>query len=162
MNNKTLIINNKNEITVFFVLLSILLTMTTILPIIFIKYFTLSMYGMFFIDNIVYILIIASVLIYYLINQHYYSIIIDNYSIQITSYRILSKLFKRQKNIDLKHSMLESYLFSNNKYFCNNTIHLKIKTNSGKKFVRKFSLSLISKKNINKISTYLDLICIKK
>ncbi len=162
MNKKTLIINNKNEITVFVILLSILLTMTTIVPIIFIKYFTLSMYAMFFMDNIVCILIIASILIYYLINQYYYSIIIDNYSIQITSYRVLSKLFKKQKNIDLNHSMLESYVFSNKKYSCNNTIHLKIKTNSGKKFVRKFSLSLISKKNINKISKYLDFICIKK
>ena len=136
--------------------------MTTIVPIIFIKYFTLSMYAMFFMNNIVYILIIASFLIYYLINQHYYSIIIDNYSIQITSYRVLSKLFKRQKNIDLNHSMLEGYLFSNKKYSCNGIIHLKIKTNSGKKVVRKFNLSLISKENINKISKYLDHICIKK
>jgi hypothetical protein len=57
--------------------------------------------------------------------------------------------------------MLADYAFSNRSFSLNKTLMFKIKTNSGKRITKRFNITLISEKEIYRISCALDRIIAK-
>ena len=91
---------------------------------------------------------------------YYYKIKVDPYVIDITTYRTISGLFKKKDFVDIPHTMLTDYTFFDRPLSFNKTLMLKIETDSGKKITKRFNLSLISEKEIEKISNVFDRIIV--
>jgi hypothetical protein len=116
----------------------------------------------FFADNIIYSLISAVVILHFIfIGTFYYEVNVDPYVIQITSYRVLLDLFKKKDYVDISHTMLIDYSFFNRAFSFNKTLMLKMETQSGKKVVKRFNLTLMSEKEIERISKVFDGIIVK-
>ena len=132
------------------------------IPLGFINYFSFSGISHFFMENLIFGLISGVILLYFtIIGQYYYTIKIDAYIIQVTSYRPILEFFKEKDYVDIPHTMLADYAFFNRPLSFNKTLMLKIKSDKGKRVIKRFHLTLMSKKEIEKICSALDRIIAK-
>jgi hypothetical protein len=126
-------------------------------PFWFIHYFSLSGIGYFFSENILYSIVSGGIILYFAITGiYYYRVNINPYMIKVQSYRVVFELFKTKDYIDIPHSMLVGFRFFNRPSSFNNTLMLKIQTNSKKKITKRFNFSFISKEDIQTISKILE------
>ena len=154
--------NNKTKMTLLVGGLFFLLFTAIIIPEWFIIYFPFSGLSNFFANNIIYSLISTVVILHFIfVGTFYYTVNVDPYVIQITSYRVLLDLFKKKDYVDISHTMLIDYSFFNRAFSFNKTLMLKMETQSGKKVVKRFNITLISKKEIERISKVFDGIIVK-
>jgi hypothetical protein len=131
-------------------------------PFWFINYFELSVLGNFFMDNIIYSLLSGFILIYFIIfGLYYYNVKIDSYVIHMTSFRPIFDFFNEKDYVDISHAMLADFEFFNRPFSLNRTLMLKINTNSGKRIIKRFNLSLLSVAEYHKITSVLESIIIK-
>ena len=133
-----------------------------IIPEWFIIYLPFSGLSDFFATNILYRILSAVVILHFIfIGTFYYKVNVDSYVIQITSYRVLVDLFKKKDYVDIPHTMLKNYSFFDRPFSFNKTLMLKIETQSGKKVVKRFNITLISENEIERISEVFDSIIVK-
>ena len=133
-----------------------------IIPEWFIVYLPFSGLSDFFTNNILYRILSAVFILYFSIfGNFYYSVNIDSYVIQITSFRVLLDLFKNKDYVDIPHTMLRDYSFFDRPFSFNKTLMLKIETQSGKKVAKRFNITLMSEKEIERISEVFDRIIVK-
>ena len=154
--------NNKTKITILVGGLFFLFFTAIIIPVWFIFYLPSSGISHFFTDNLMYSLISAVVILLFIfVGTFYYKVNVDPYVIQITSYRVLLDLFKEKDYVDIPHTMLIDYSFFDRPFSLNKTLMLKIKTQSGKKVAKRFNITLMSEKEIVRISKVFDGIIVK-
>ena len=154
--------NNKTKITILVGGLFFLFFTAIIIPVWFIFYLPSSGISHFFTDNLMYSLISAVVILLFIfVGTFYYKVNVDPYVIQITSYRVLLDLFKEKDYVDIPHTMLIDYSFFDRPFSLNKTLMLKIKTQSGKKVAKRFNITLMSEKEIVRISKVFDRIIVK-
>lgn len=154
--------NNKTKITILVGGLFFLFFTAIIIPVWFIFYLPSSGISYFFTDNLMYSLISAVVILHFIfVGTFYYKVNVDPYVIQITSYRVMVDLFKEKDYVDIPHTMLMDYSFFDRPFSLNKTLMLKIKTQSGKKVAKRFNITLMSEKEIVRISKVFDRIIVK-
>jgi hypothetical protein len=154
--------NNKKKITFLIGMLFFLFFTTILIPFWFINYLPFSGVWYFFMENIIYSIISGIILLYFiLVGEYYYDISVDNYVIQVTSYRLVIDFFKEKDYVDIAHAMLVDYRIFNRSVSLNKTLMLKIKTDKGKKITKRFNLTLISKKEIRALTRALDIVIAK-
>ena len=157
MRSIKLILHNKTKIAALIGALFFLFFIGILVPLWFSNYLPLSGVGYFFSENIIYSLITALILLYFImVGGYYYHIKIDTYVIQVTSYRVVFNLLKEKDYIDIPHHMLIDYELLDKPLSLNKTLIVKINTNSGKKITKRFNFTLVSKKEIKKIISALD------
>jgi hypothetical protein len=162
MHNINLKCNNRTKMTVLAVGLFFLFFTGIIIPEWFIIYFPFSGISDFFANNIIYRLICAIVIFgFFYVGNFYYSINVDSYVIQITSYRPLLDFFNKKDYVDIPHTMLRDYSFFYRPFSFNKTVMLKIETQSGRKIVKQFNTTLMSENEIVRISEVFDRIIVK-
>ena len=162
MHNINLKCNNKTKMTFLVGGLFFLFFTAIIIPEWFIIYFPFSGLSDFFADNIIYSLISAVVILHFIfVGTFYYTVNVDPYVIQITSYRVLLDLFKKKDYVDIPHTMLKDYSFFDRPFTFNKTLMLKIETQSGKKVAKRFNITLMSENEIERISKVFDGIIVK-
>jgi len=162
MHNIKLKCNNKTKITFLVGCLFFLFFTAIVIPEWFIAYLPFSGLSDFFSNNILYRIISAVVILHFiLVGTFYYKLNIDSYVIQITSYSVLADLFKKKDYVDISHSMLRDYSFFDRPFSLNKTLMLKIETQSGKKAVKRFNITLMSEHEIKRISEVFDRIIVK-
>ena len=114
-------------------------------------------FGMYFFNNIYYILISLVFLIYFLIKPiNYYNIKIDKHSINIKIYRIFIDLLTPKSHINLSSELLKHYYFYNRSFSFNKSLILTIKTNEEEIVKKNFNLSFLSKMDEQKIKRFLQ------
>jgi len=154
--------NNKAKMTALVGGLFFLFFTAIIIPEWFIIYLPSSGLSHFFANNTIYSLISAVVILHFIfVGTFYYKVNVDPYVIQLTSYRVLLDLFKEKDYVDIPHTMLMDYSFFNRPFSLNKTLMLKIKTQSGKKVAKRFNITLMSEKEIVRISKVFDGIIVK-
>ena len=154
--------NNKTKMTFLVGGLFFLFFTAIIIPEWFIVYLPFSGLSDFFTNNILYRILSAVFILYFSIfGNFYYSVNIDSYVIQITSFRVLLDLFKNKDYVDIPHTMLRDYSFFDRPFSFNKTLMLKIETQSGKKVAKRFNITLMSEKEIERISEVFDRIIVK-
>jgi hypothetical protein len=162
MHNINLKCNNKTKITFLVGGLFILLVTTIIIPKWFIIYLPFSGLSNFFAENIIYSIVSAVVIIYFLIVGIFkYTVNLDPYVIQIISHRVSLDFFKTKDYVDIPHAMLRDYSFFNRPFSFNKTLMLKIETQSGKKVAKRFNITFMSENEIERISKFFDRIIVK-
>ena len=114
-------------------------------------------FGMYFFNNIYYILISLVFLIYFLIKPiNYYNIKIDKHSINIKIYRIFIDLLTPKSHTNLSSELLKHYYFYNRSFSFNKSLMLQIKTNEEEIVKKNFNLSFLSKMDEQKIKRFLQ------
>ena len=114
-------------------------------------------FGMYFFNNIYYILISLVFLIYFLIKPiNYYNIKIDKHSINIKIYRIFIDLLTPKSHINLSSELLKHYYFYNRSFSFNKSLILTIKTNEEEIVKKNLNLSFLSKVDEQKIKRLLE------
>ena len=135
---------------------------TFVIPSVFINIIPQSEIGNYFINNIYFHYAILPIILYILITGfYYYSIKIDVYIMNITSYRTISGLLKVRNYIEMPHDMLKQFAFFNRPFTVNKTLMLKLQDASGKKIIKRFNISFLSKREELKISKVLEQIIAK-
>ena len=153
---------NKTRIILFIGVLFFFFLFAVVIPIGLIKYFSFSGISHFFMENLIFGIISGIFSLYFIIiGQYYYTIKIDAYIIQVTSYRPILEFFKEKDYVDIPHTLLADYAFFNRPLSLNKTLMLKIQTDKGKRVIKRFHLTLMSKKEIEKICSALDRIIAK-
>jgi len=153
---------NRIKVSLLNVGLYFLFIVTVLIPFLFIVYNPISGVGHFFYDKRSFSLITFPVFLYFLVVGIYsYKVVIDPYIIQITSSRLFISIFKQGDYIDIAHTMLRDYSFFDRSFSFNKTLMLKIETPSGRLIAKRFNLTLISEKEIDKISDRLNRIIVK-
>ena len=79
----------------------------------------------------------------------------------ISSYRTISGLLKARNYIEVPHDMLRQFSFFNRPFTVNKTLMLKLQDASGKKIVKRFNISFLSKSEERRISEVLEKIIAK-
>ena len=103
-----------------------------------------------------YFLFTIPILLYFIINGVFvYEVKIDSYVIQVTSHRTITGFFNHKNYIDISHEMLKDYSFFDRPFSMNTTLMLKIEGNN-KQVLKRFNMTLISEKEIERISKTLD------
>ena len=162
MHKISLKFNNKTKITMLVGGLFFLFFTAIIIPEWFIIYLPFSGLSDFFANNIIYSIIGVVIILYFIfVGAFYYKVNVDPYVIQITSYRAILDLFKKKDYVDIPHTMLIGYSFFDRPFSFNKTLMLKIESQSGKKVVKRFNITLMSKNEIEKISEVFDGIIVK-
>ena len=106
--------HNKTKIIYLFGVLFFSFLIAVVISIGFIKYFSSSGISNFFMENLIFGLISWVILLYLIIiGQYYYTIKIDAYIIQVTSYRPILEFFKEKDYVDIPHTMLARILAAN-------------------------------------------------
>ncbi len=114
----------------------------------------------FILEKKIYIFLLIPVFIYVISKGvFFYKVAIDNYVIQVVSYRTISGIFTKKNYVDISHKMLEDYSFFERPFSLNKTLMLKIKNNN-KQIIKRFNMTLISEKEIEGISKLLDKIIV--
>ena len=114
-------------------------------------------FGMYFFNNIYYILISLVFLIYFLIKPiNYYNIKINKHSINIKIYRIFIDLLTPKSHINVSSELLTHYYFYNRSFSFNKSLMLQIKTNEEEIVKKNFNLSFLSKMDEQKIIRFLQ------
>ena len=162
MHNINIKYNNKTKMTILVGGLFFLFFNAIIIPEWFIIFLPFSDLSDFFANNIIYRIISAIVILYFLlIGTFYYSVNIDAYVIKITSYRVVMDFLKKKDFVDIPHNMLRDYSFFDRPISLNKTLMLKIETQSGKKVAKRFNITLMSENEIERISKVFDRIIVK-
>ena len=162
MHRINLKLDNKTRIILFIGVLFFFFPFAVVIPIGLINYCRFSGISHFFMENLIFGLISEIFQLYFIIiGQYYYTIKIDAYIIQVTSYRPILEFFKEKDYVDIPHTMLADYAFFNRPLSFNKTLMLKIKSDKGKRVIKRFHLTLMSKKEIEKICSALDRIIAK-
>ena len=121
-----------------------------------------STIGNYFINQIYYAYAILPIILYIIVTGfYYYSIKIDAYIMNITSYRTISGLLKIKNYVEVPHDMLRNFSFFNRPFTLNKTLMLKLQDASGKKIIKRFNLSFLSKSEERRISEVLEKIIAK-
>ena len=153
--------SNKSKAIIATLLIAIFGCITFLLPIILIYLIPQSGIGSYFYDHINYAFLSLPVIMYFSYTGiYYYKIKVDPYVIDIIAYRTISGLLKKKDFVDIPHTMLTDYTFFDRPLSFNKTLMLKIETDNGKKIAKRFNLSLISEKEIEKISNVFDRIIV--
>ena len=114
-------------------------------------------FGMYFFNNIYYILISLVFLIYFLIKPiNYYNIKINKHSINIKIYRIFIDLLTPKSHINVSSELLTHYYFYNRSFSFNKSLILTIKTNEEEIVKKNLNLSFLSKVDEQKIKRLLE------
>ena len=133
-----------------------------VIPLLLVNIIPQSAIGNYFINHIYYAHSILPIILYIIITGfYYYSIKIDTYIMYVTSSRTISALFMSKNYIEVPHDMLRQYSFFNRSYTLNKTLMLKIQDVNGKKIIRRFNISFLSKSEERKISKVFDEIIAK-
>ena len=153
--------SNKSKATIVTLLIAIFGCITFLFPLFLIYLIPQSVVGYYFYDHINYAFLSLPVIMYFSYTGiYYYKITVDPYVIDITAYRTISGLLKKKDFVDIPHTMLADYTFFDRPLSFNKTLMLKIETDNGKKIAKRFNLSLISEKEIEKISNVFDRIIV--
>jgi len=133
-----------------------------VIPSLLINIIPQSTIGNYFINQIYYAYAILPIILYIIVTGfYYYNIKIDAYIMNITSYRTISGLLKVKNYIELPHDMLRQFSFFNRPLTPNKTLMLKLQDASGKKIIKRFNLSFLSKSEERRISKVLEKIIAK-
>ena len=121
-----------------------------------------SAIGNYFINQIYYAYATLPVILYIIVTGiYYYYIKIDAYIMYITSYRTVSGLFKAKNYIEVPHDMLRHFSIFNRPFTVNKTLMIKIEDPSGKKIIKRFNVSFLSKSEEHRIRKVLEKIIAK-
>ena len=135
---------------------------TFIIPSLLINFIPQSTIGNYFSNHTYYTYAILPIIFYIIITGfYYYSIKIDTYIMNITSYRTISGLLKARNYIEVPHDMLRYYSFFNRPLTFNKTLMLKISDVNGKRIIKRFNISFLSQSEELRISKVLDQIIAK-
>ena len=135
---------------------------TFIIPSLLITIIPQSTIGNYFINQVYYAYAILPVILYItLTGIYYYSIKIDAYIMYITSFRTISGLLMAKNYIEIPHDMLRSFSIFNRPFTLNKTLMIKIEDLTGKKVIKRFNLSFLSKSEERRISEFLEKIIAK-
>jgi hypothetical protein len=133
-----------------------------VIPLLLVNIIPQSAIGNYFINHIYYTHSILPIILYIIITGfYYYSIKIDTYIMYVTSSRTISGLFMSKNYIEVPHDMFVGFSFFNRSFSFNKTLMIKIKNDSGKKIVKRFNLSFLSKSEELRISKVLEKIIAK-
>ena len=133
-----------------------------IFPLLLVNIIPQSVIGSYFTNHMYYAYAVLPIIFYVTINGfYYYSIKIDTYIMYISSHRTISGLLKVKNYIEVPHDMLRQYSFFNRPFTVNNTLMLKLQDASGKKIIKRFNLSFLSKNEENRIRKVLEKIIAK-
>jgi len=137
-------------------------TIIFIFPLLFINIIPQSAIGHYFINHMYYAYAVLPIILYITITGfYYYSIKIDTYIMHITSYRTISGLLKVKNYIEVPHDMLRQFSFFNRPFTVNKILMLKVQDASGKRIIKRFNLSFLSKSEERRISEVLEKIIAK-
>jgi len=155
--------STNRRVSMLATLLTILFVIVTfIIPSLLINFIPESTVGNYFSNHTYYAYLILPVVLYIIVTGFYfYSIKIDTYIMHITSYRTISGLFKARNYIELPHDMLRQFSFFNRPFTVNKTLMIKLKDVNGKRIIKRFNISFLSKSEERKISKVLDQIIAK-
>ena len=155
--------STNRRVSMLATLLTILFGIVTfIIPTLLINFIPQSTVGNYFSNHTYYAYLILPVVLYIIVTGFYfYSIKIDTYIMHITSYRTISGLFKARNYIELPHDMLRQFSFFNRPFTVNKTLMIKLKDVNGKRIIKRFNISFLSKSEERKISKVLDQIIAK-
>jgi len=155
--------SNNRKISMFATFLTFLFGIIMFFfPLLVVFFIPQSAIGNYFIDHIYYTFLILPIIFYIIITGFYcYSIKIDVYIMHITSFRTLSGLLIRRNYIEVPHDMLKQYSFYNRPFTVNKTLMLKIQDNNGKKIIKRFDISFLSKREEIRISKVFEEIIAK-
>ena len=147
-------------LTTFLTILFVIITF--IIPTLLFNIIPQSVIGSYFTNHMYYAYAVLPIILYIIITGfYYYSIKIDTYIMNITSYRTISGLLKARNYIEVPHDMLRYYSFFNRPLSFNKTLMLKISDVDGKRIIKRFNISFLSKSEQNRISKVLDQIIAK-
>ena len=133
-----------------------------VIPSLLIKIIPQSAIGNYFINQIYYAYAFLPIILYIIVTGFYYYFIkIDTYIMHISSYRTISGLLKFKNYMEVPHDMLRKYSFFNRPFTVNKTLMLKLQDASGKRIIKRFNLSFLSKSEELRISEVLDQIIAK-
>ena len=117
-----------------------------VIPLLLINIIPQSAIGNYFTTNWYFAYLLLPVILYIVITGfYYYNIKIDAYVMYIISYRTISGLFMTKNYIEVPHDMLRHFAFFNRPFSFNKTLMLKIQDVNGKKIIKRFTLSFLSK-----------------
>lgn len=134
---------------------------TVMLPILFIYTFPKAGMAYYIMQYQNYFLLTIPIFIYFIIHGIFlYDVRIDSYVIKITSYRTITGILYPKNYIDIPHKMLKDYSFFNRPFSINKTMMIKLESNN-RQIIKRFNMTLISKKEIKRISKTLDRIIVK-
>jgi len=155
--------STNRRVSMLATLLTILFVIVTfIIPSLLINFIPESTVGNYFSNHTYYAYLILPVVLYIIVTGFYfYSIKIDTYIMHITSYRTISGLLKARNYIELPHDMLRQFSFFNRPFTVNKTLMIKLKDVNGKRIIKRFNISFLSKSEERKISKVLDQIIAK-
>jgi len=154
-------LTNRKKVTVATLLITFFGFTTIFFPLVLMYIIPQSGIGYYFSYYINYVFISVPILLYFAVTGvYYYKIKIDPYVIDITSYRTVSGFFQKKDFVDIAHTMLKDYSFFDRPFTLNKTLMLKIETDTGKRIAKRFNLTLISEKEIARISSVLDRIIV--
>ncbi len=135
---------------------------TLIIPSLLINFIPQSTVGNYFINHIYYSYTLIPIILYISwTGFYYYYIKIDAYIMYITSYRTISGLLKVKNYIEVPHDMLRKFTFFKRPFTLNKTLMLRLQDVSGKKIIKRFNLSFLSKSEELRISEVLEKIIAK-
>lgn len=155
--------STNRKVSMLATLLTILFVIITfIIPSLLINFIPQSAVGSYFSNHTYYAYLILPILLYIIVTGFYfYSIKIDTYIMHITSYRTISGLLKAKNYIELPHDMLRQFSFFNRPFTVNKTLMIKLNDVNGKRIIKRFNISFLSKSEERKISKVLDQIIAK-
>jgi len=155
--------STNRRVSMLATLLTILFVIVTfIIPSLLINFIPESTVGNYFSNHTYYAYLILPVVLYIIVTGFYfYSIKIDTYIMHITSYRTISGLLKARNYIEVPHDMLRNFSFFNRPFTVNKTLMIKLKDVNGKRIIKRFNISFLSKSEERKISKVLDQIIAK-
>tara|TARA_B100000767_G_scaffold111508_1_gene106619 strand:+ start:4076 stop:4573 length:498 start_codon:yes stop_codon:yes gene_type:complete len=163
MSKVNLISTNKKTSTAVTFILVIYGFISFFVPTFLVNIIPQSAVGIFFLKYI-FVLTVLFILfsIYFIIVGLYsYYLKIDAYVMYISSNRIISGLLKAKNYIEIPNDMLIQYSFFNRPFSFNKTLMIKIKDVSGKRIVKRFNFSFLSKRDEYRISNILEKIITK-
>ena len=133
-----------------------------IIPSLFINIIPQSAIGNYLTNHMYYSYSVLPIILFITITGfYYYSIKIDAYIMNITSFRTISGLLKVKNYIEVPHDMLRQFSFFNRPFTVNKTLMLKLQDASGKRIIKRFNLSFLSKSEERRISEVLEKIIAK-
>ena len=155
---KIKLISTNRKIVIIITLIIIAFVLITILfPLLLMRLIPQSGIGNYILENLPYGYIAIPIMLYFFYTGiFYYKIKFDSYIIDIRSSRTIFGIFQSPNYIDIPHTMLIDFSFFNRPYSFNKTLMIKIKTDTGKKIVKRFNLSFLSKKEEKKIFKVLE------
>jgi len=160
--SRTNLISTNRKFTIVIFLVMLFLVLIPLLAFVIVYTFPNLAFGDYLFNNIVYVFISSLVLFYFVIARiNYYTLKIDSYVIDIKIYRSVIGILNPKDYIDISHDMFVGFSFFNRSFSFNKTLMIKIKNDSGKRIVKRFNLSFLSKKDEFKITEVLEKIIAK-